>query len=393
MHVHDTSNHTENYWTQLEWTIPVTVNGVLIVIGSWIFFSIVHYGIKSRKRKNNSYIDVEKLNTGWIFSISVICAALTFSCLVTSQVYFHVGYAIDPYFCEVVHDILFVEYIHVLLFVFLFIWMRQRVFFVNEMLNVQFNKCLKSISSASLVIIFMSCYGVMLLGSIPDNAHSTFGGCHYTEENEITSVWKWSSAILLLVVIQVFLLAMLIYPLHKKLEEKSFIWNMLSCCYTKEDNKFVPNRVSSPTLHYSTEIKIDHSVLSSIGTTDLQTKTRKQVCNKSNDNKKSTQFELKPRSKRSTEMIKKIMKRTLILGMFAVLLEFAIFFVMLLPLFDHSHETLMRIVVLMYDFNVLSNLLFIIFSYLSYKEMLFSPFYKHRLGAEDIRASLSSLNT
>ena len=365
LHSNVTDSVTQfHYQTRVEWIVSVSVNAVALTISLWILICMMHYGVKTRKWKQTYKIDAEKLNAGWIYTVAVVCAACAVIRLVTSQVSFHVGYGVgEEYLCEAIFDILYVAYCHMLLFVFLFIWIRQRVFYVNKMLQVDNNKTLKIFSSFSLVFIFMACYTVILIECIPDDTVPSAEGCRFSTNYTQFSIYTWSVSICVLLIVEVILLVLLIHPLLIHLPQQSKMYKLFSFCFkTKEKSlatSFTPVQVKSQSLPISSApdkrvILVEHFHFNV------------PVCN--------TQYCHKPALTRSGKAVKSIMKRTLIFGSLSIASELVIILIMLLPFLDFSDPSSQWITTVVYDVNVLLNLLFVLFSFLSYKEMLTSPF-------------------
>ena len=360
---YDTVPEADDHF-HLDPLVPIIANFVLLFIALWILISMIHYGVKTGKWKRNHEVDVEKLNSGWVYTIAVGCAVFAVIRLTTSQVSLHVNDASD-HVCEAIFDLLLVEYSHVLLFALLFIWIRQRVFYVNIMLRVKFGKFWHFASYASLFMIVAASYSFILFETIPVDTVSSPQGCVFALKKAQLSVYTWAFSLAILLTLEILLLTLLIHPLYLNLPEH----NPLSCCCfsTKKEQNLPPIRMENESSSQENNNSKKRTPFSAI-TSALKWKPF-QKTNPEND-------EINRATRQSTHIIRTILKRTIIFGSISILSEVLIILVLLTPGFNYTNPAAMATTALVYDLNTLFDLLFVVFSFLSYKRILTSPFRK-----------------
>jgi len=139
---------------ELDWIFPVLVNITLMIVHFWLLFSLIHYGIKNkmwRGTRNKS----EALNTGLVYNSVVGCATACIFRLMMSLVYMNIGFSnVENEFCAQFGDAANASIVIVHFFVALFLWSRQRSFFCNDLLNINYGRPVKYFSSMIIVFIF-----------------------------------------------------------------------------------------------------------------------------------------------------------------------------------------------------------------------------------------------
>ena len=171
-----------NYRYLSKWITPMVVNIIVLVIVLWIFVSLIHYGIKAKKwsRNTGGQMNHEKLNAGLVFTAVVVCASMCIFRFVASIVAANVGFNKgESSLCNVMEDILNFSYFLVTLSVFLFLWFRQRVFFANKMLNVNYSKSIKFLSFASIFGLVVIGIPIAVLTGVSDQLIASPKGCVY----------------------------------------------------------------------------------------------------------------------------------------------------------------------------------------------------------------------
>ena len=414
-----------NYRNRVDWILPVSVNAVLLSLTTVILFSMIHYGIKTGKWRRNHVLFVDKLNGGWVYTFAVKFACIGLLELVTSQTSFNIGYGLgEDFTCEVVNDIHFVSYSLVLLTNFSFLWIRQRIFYSNRMLSVDYSKFLRFLSVSSLALIGVTGCVVIVFNVIPTNYPALPNGCGYRTKYEDMELIFSICVAAGIIVSEIMLVFLLIYPLQKNLGSHGFFQNLCSCC---ESSKFLatpPNNSAEASRSSSQTHPLSrHSLASKSKSTSLkqnqdykETSSEKDAMKKSktenfainvlgtehvaaNESKtenvtmnvfttekvaenvsKTINFATKlslegKRSTRSSHNVKKVMRKTVLFGGFSLLTDIVFLFLNFL-LLDGSDPGMRRIGDLIYDLNVMLNLLFVVFSFSTYKQILLSPFRK-----------------
>uniref|UniRef100_H2Y0W8 Uncharacterized protein n=1 Tax=Ciona intestinalis TaxID=7719 RepID=H2Y0W8_CIOIN len=146
-------NPKEFSYTDVDWIVPTIINALLILLALWITFSVTHYGIKTDKWCTTAKRKSQQLSAGVIYSSVVLCAVMTILRYVTSFATFHLGIGEGKdYECEIISDMSFAMYCLVTACVYLFLWLRQRTFYANKMLNVSYNRFLRFVSASSFLV-------------------------------------------------------------------------------------------------------------------------------------------------------------------------------------------------------------------------------------------------
>jgi len=97
---------------------------------------------------------------------------------VISQISFHTGFGFDQdLVCEVINDMLFFIYSFIIFLNFTFLWIRQRTFYSNRMLNIGYSKFLCGLSSSSLALVSTAGLIVVVSNIYPTNYVGHPSGC------------------------------------------------------------------------------------------------------------------------------------------------------------------------------------------------------------------------
>ena len=339
----------KDYFHEVTYVFAVSINATLIALSLWILFSLVHFGVKTGQWSKRQKRNADKLNTGWIYTSVVVCALMAVIRFITSQVAHNVGFGEDKNErCEKIGDALYVEYACVLFCIFVFLWLRQRTFFTNKMLNFGYNKILKVLSGSSIFVLFGAGLAVVIISAIPIGYSSSPIGCRYDSAPGSLNAWSWKLCAITLVTGQVLMLVLLVYPLSKNIDG---LQQSCFCISRQTDNS--PNHTSSPSLS---------SLSKSEAGSDLRNK----------------QIILKPISglqftKRSSDTVKKIMIRTVVFGFIAVLTDISLIVVLATSILNPKNPRLRRVMVTLYDMNVFLNLMLVVMSFVTWKKMITSP--------------------
>ncbi|CAK8695759.1 unnamed protein product [Clavelina lepadiformis] len=258
---------------------------------------------------------------------------------INSQFTFNIGIGVGyDKECEIVSDSSFVWYSLVNFAVYIFLWLRQRIFYSNNMLNVRFGIFLKVLSFSSIVILFLSGLIAILVNTIPVNYPSSHEGCIYHESEDMGPV-AWIAGIIVVIIAQSVLVWLFIYPL-----KQDFVQSICGCCSAEVNGKKTNNKRS-------------RSVAS------IQT-------NKSDGESRNMVPEEKVCKRKSSNTVKCIMQRTVAFSIISVATDIIL---VLISSYTISSEGHRRVSTTVFDINVFLNVIFVICSFLSCKQMLFSP--------------------
>ena len=331
----------KDYFHEVTYILAVSINATLIALSLWILFSLVHFGVKTGQWSGRQKRNADKLNAGWIYSSVVVCAIIAITRFITSQVAHNVGFGEDKNErCEKIGDALYMEYACVLFCNFVFLWLRQRTFFTNKMLNFGYNKILKVLSGSSIFVLFGAGLAVAIIDAIPIRHSSSPIGCRNNSASGSLNSWFWALRAITPAIAQLLMLVLLVYPIAKNIDG---LQQSCFCLSRQTDNS--PNHTSSPSLS---------SLSKSEAGSDLRNK----------------QITLKPISglqftKRSSDTVKKIMIRTVVFGFIAVLTDISLIVVLATSILNPRNPRLRRVMVTFYDMKAFLNLMFVIMSFVT----------------------------
>ena len=339
LEIQETTQNTKLYdrTTESNWIIPIVIVSFLTFVTLWLLFSLIHYGIKTKKwRRTQSNEHV--LNSGLIYSCAIACA---FACIVRYSMslgLMNVGFKENESgLCDSFFDAVSLTYFLVLFFVAMFLWFRQRAFYAHELLNVHYNNVIKFLSLASIICIVG--YGIIItvLITFPNTNVASRTGCMQLNSNDESQMLNWLAPAIGVILYKPALVGLFSYALtHIKTFEK-----------TQTDSKHQEITTRRTRCEYSQQIS-NYSVCA----------TTKSVSRKKMLSKSST-----------ANKIKLTLKRSLVVTIVSALAD--IFLqtipVTLLNPIDHG-----RFVLVLYDISSFVNLLFVIFSFGSYKDILMS---------------------
>ena len=203
-------------WQRWNWILPETVNSIFILTTIWILFTLIYYGNKSKMWVTTKKKNFEKLNAGFILMTAVLCAVMALFRFISSQFVFNIGFSVaQNNQCKIVFDISVVSFCLANFAVFVYLWVRQLVFYTNCMLNTDFSKALRFFSYLSIILISLGGLGVILGNTIPTKYMSSLNGCVVIPiDSTSTTILALMSSLVFLSG-QIILVGLLIYPLHK----------------------------------------------------------------------------------------------------------------------------------------------------------------------------------
>ena len=262
--------------------------------------SSILYTLRSTK-KMNFYKDQKRL-----LQMATLTSALTLPRLLLTHLLFWIGYNDDEedQTCEIVMDISVVAYVLTFMMVYLFLWMRQHYIYKQPSIASINTKTIRVLSWACFTYIIIISICVIFL-FVKDAGHrSTLIGCYtrrnVTNVNETTSFngYYFSSAGLVLAQISVF--ALLVYPLIRH-------WN-LQVLHTKIQTSSDTNSVAV-TKHFSSIDKIEVSGTSTNYATTSQITNGNTMTKQVLKEKTNKQFRSKSCEMLSKQRLQQIIKR------------------------------------------------------------------------------------
>nr|XP_018673399.1 uncharacterized protein LOC108951117 [Ciona intestinalis]XP_026689683.1 uncharacterized protein LOC108951117 [Ciona intestinalis] len=360
-------NPKEFSYTDVDWIVPTIINALLILLALWITFSVTHYGIKTDKWCTTAKRKSQQLSAGVIYSSVVLCAVMTILRYVTSFATFHLGIGEGKdYECEIISDMSFAMYCLVTACVYLFLWLRQRTFYANKMLNVSYNRFLRFVSASSFLVIFFSGLGAIVVTLTPVSYPSSARGCTYKPSFNIVETIGWAVSVALLVLSQLVLIALFVYPLmrHRKMQEAS-AWSGSP----KDRNENVDDQNK------------ERSIVTVDGQCDVTSTTDAPVSSSSPKKKVSerrvsrhAKQSNRPYSLKLQRKIMRIMLRTIIFSVLSIVSDI---WWLVFSTYILNTSGPRRWSTTAYDINVMFNLLSVICSFLAFPMMLTSPLRNH----------------
>ena len=325
------------YTEQMDWIIPVAINIILTVITIIILISLMHYRIKTKKWQNIRRSDHEKLHAGAIYGSVVVCSVICVFRYASSMIAMNTGFGIGKdLLCDQIADIAYCAYALVLFCIGLFLWLRQRIFFVNNMLNVSYKVWIKVISFSSFFLLIGLWLFVVVYNIVPLRYKSTKQGCVYNPDDDVKDVfWLIGSAVL--VAVQFSLLGLFAYAL---LNVKSNRNNENRCEHNKKDKR-------SSFINYIT-------IKPTTAQQEQNLKTNKKVkVNKMEAN--------------NLRKIKIILIKTLVLAILSILADIFIQVFATYIIDPNGHRRWSHMI---FDINTFINLMFLVFSFDAAGKML-----------------------
>jgi len=344
-----------DYMRRADWIVPIAINILLLFLSAWALTSLIHYGIKTRKWSRRRRSNEEKLNAGLVYTSVILCAVFCLMRFIANLFFFNVGYGCnEDSVCDILSDLTSTLYTFVLFSSALFSWSRQRLFYSNRMLSVNYTKTIRFFSKFSIGIIVVCGLGVLIFNIVPSDHPSTPEGCTYKVANKILRIAYWISIVLALVfgqvtVLYLFAHALLIVRKSRPVKRSSAGENGSKAAASHNADhlsveKSIPDNGNKNTLDSSLE---------SGKSPRHKNASRDQIVSKTSD------------------PIKSILRMTFIFATTSLLVDILI---QVFSFFVLSGNR--RVLTTLLNISSFLNLLLIIFAFKQYRAMLFSFFYK-----------------
>ena len=335
------SDECKDITNRLDWILPITATVLLLVFTSWILISLTHFGIKTKKWRSIQSSNPDILSAGLVYGSVVLGAAFCLLRYSLSLVFMNVGFEENEHeLCDTMADLSFTANVFVLLAVVFFLWFRQRIFYTNRMLNVNYGKPLKAFSSVLIILLLGIVLTITLLNTIPNNHYSSKCGCIYKpDENNRTSYWIPTT--IAVIFGELALASLFIYPIKQSIMATSHTHATAS-----HENTSTNGWLNSK------EAEIELSTVETYRPSRAPTQSRQ----------------------RNSSKVQTILTKTLTFAVMSILTN------VFLQIFAHyvaepsGHR---RYPHLLSNLNALLNLLFLVFSFTQYREMLTSPCRSH----------------
>ena len=345
-----------DYTKQVNWILPIAISSLLILLTAWILTSLIVYGIKTNKWRRTQTSSAEKLNVGFIYTSVVFCAVFCLLHQIINMLYLNVGfYPLQDELCDMLADTAVSLYFLILFCVNLFYWFRQRIFFENEMLKVNYNNSVKVLSVLSIFVLFFGGLAVLVINNLPDNRRAGPNGCTF-EPKESLRVAYWVPIVAITIVGQFVLLGLLAYAVKVTKAIKSAAYQSIRAKLRFRDSKTKTVMASMPSN--------DSSCASATNSFSSKSTTAKKKAS-------------------SKKVVRKILKKTLMFGLLSSALDI---FIQILIHYLTSSKGHRRYVTTVSNINAFLNLLFLVFSFVQYKDIFSSPFksFKRKISVQRV---------
>ena len=347
-----------NFIQEIDWVIPIAINTLLIAATFWILISLIHYGVRTGKWRQTETSQSEKLNTGMVYSSLILCAIMCICRYVVAYVHMSVGFVEgEDELCDSLSDATSCFYMFILLTTALFLWLRQRIFYTNSMLNVNYTRCVKFFSCSSILVIVLFGIAVLIFSTIHDDHPWSPEGCTYKPDDSLR-IYYWIAIVVAVGFGQVSLMSLFVHALRKTRVPASNI-------------SFVKKQRKNSEFSKSVDTEVEQLNMSvAPGGKDYKKTTKPQVNHNHSVVKKSKKL---PNSKPSVDVVTVILRKTFFFAIASLLADILI---QVFSLFISTPGSHRRTVTTLFSVNAFLNLLFLIFSFVQYKQLLFSPCYK-----------------
>jgi len=357
------TNSTQiNYTERIDWIIPIAINIFLIFLSIWVLISLVHYGIKTKKWSQTERSNLEKLNAGLVYTSAVVCAIACLFRYIFTMIHFNIGFSDDEdLLCDILSDLTSTFYTLVLFSSALFSWSRQRFFYSNRMLNVNYTKTMRFFSKFSIGIIVVFGLGVLIFSVVPNDHPSSPDGCTYKVANNYFRIAYWVCIVVALTLGQVTLFCLFVHALRTVSLSSKSTFKMQT--RSRSSGGYVSVIVFSSSNHHPTENSYS----------DERVKNAQNNCNAATGERNSAPTRSPKKNVSKADTIQRILRITFILATISLLVDILI---QVFSFFISSGNR--RILTTLLSISSFLNLLFIVFAFKQYKEMLFSCFYKNQ---------------
>ena len=256
----------------------------------WILFSLLYYGNKSKMWVTRRMRNFEKLNAGFILMAAVFCAIMALLRFIAGQLVFNIGFSYgEDSKCKMAQSASTVLLCLAYFSVYIYLWVRQLVFYTNRMLSIDFSKALRFFSYLSIILIFLGGLGVTVLYIDKRKYMSTLNGCVFIPLDSTSTAILVIVCLMVMLSGHIILVGLLIYPLHKHSKQTGCLTlcGIINCPSQKNDqqnasqntqNLFVThcsgtnkkiNMILHRTVCYSILIVVSNLVLVPLGAYEL----------------------------------------------------------------------------------------------------------------------------
>lgn len=341
---------------------PIVVTALLLIVVLWFLISIILYGKKSGKWKKSPRKDFDKLNAGKVYSFVTICAVLCSLRLIASEIQLFMEFeGENQQSCNVMNGITSGLYVLIVCSVYSFLWIRQRVFFANSMLNRTYNKWVTGLSRLIVVpLIIGSVAAIVGITILSSSNTSTINECSLIPDHigakALFTLLLWFSVI----VGQSVMLGLFAYALTSN---NIKCGPKLNICHRKSKNAFKNKSNKTNTFFINSIATISAT---KVNETDVVSESNQRSPVMKNT---SNVTDVSNRIKATKKSVKLILKKTLYFALLSTLIDFV---TLALNLFLTSFVG-RRYLIMILNINIFFNLLFILLSFHNWKKIVMLP--------------------
>ena len=210
------------------WYASISIRGILLVLASYFLTALVYHKFKIERPRKQSFFQLSLENKLTVLS-SFTCisiGSLSFLSQLIEFVIFLSGYddGVSPHFdfknkliCETIFTAAGIIFSSGNGLVYLFLWFRQRVFYVHPSLKNLNSKAVQAFSTSIMVvwILYYFCLCVSTIALVRYN-FSPEKGCFIQENSHYPSLYLLMSYYTVAIFMQILLLMLFIYPILKQ---------------------------------------------------------------------------------------------------------------------------------------------------------------------------------
>lgn len=257
----DYSNHTfRSTWDYVA-ALPIYI--VLNVIDVWLCISLIFYGVNTGKWKKIQRKKSDNLNSGLVYTSVVVSSCLCFTHHLSVLLHYFNGFNKNTTkLCNIVGDFIRTVFALMIFAVNIFLWLRQRALYINIMSSAHFGKGLNVFSFSIIFMLIIGGLPGIILAALPYDSISSSSGCLYNPEGNYRSFSLYISGFFI-VFSQISLICLYIYALLKLNGTKSISGCFKVFCNLKlgahtDDNPI--RRKASSNLHLETRKAVQRTV-------------------------------------------------------------------------------------------------------------------------------------
>ena len=307
----------------------------------------------------------DKFNAERVYSSVVFCAVLCFLRLITSLIQLNIHFdETDYWLCNSINDITAILYVFVSFSVYLFLWIRQRTFFSNNMLNGSFNKRVRHLSKLIIIPLALGTIGIVVGISVINSYDSHTEGCKYLPFSNNEKAIFLLAVFFMIALGQFIMFGLFVYALKKNGQQG---WNPFRRKKKTNKNINIELNLSAntalPTLSFS--IMRNEPTFGITSPKNLKASSKK-ISSETNivNRVKSTEF-----------AVNTILRKTLYFALLSTFIDF-VSFALSLFLIDNIGR---RYITMILNISVFLNLVFVLFSFRIWRKILFFLCMKFKL--------------